>query len=164
MYTSLDWINELVNLETVQLNELIDKLTLGGFEVEETLDKEINKQKKIILDISATANRADSLSIKGLAKEVTALLNKQSLKSSYIQSDLKYQEEIKSTLIESKTSENYSTFVAITIEYCFEDLKLFKLFGQANKCSECNRVHRLPAYFTCTRSKRTLVQSQWSII
>jgi phenylalanyl-tRNA synthetase beta chain len=116
MYTSLDWINELVNLETVQLNELIDKLTLGGFEVEETLDKEINKQKKIILDISATANRADSLSIKGLAKEVTALLNKQSLKSSYIQSDLKYQEEIKSTLIESKTSENYSTFVAITIE------------------------------------------------
>ena len=36
MYTSLDWINELVSLETVQLNDLIDKLTLGGFEVEET--------------------------------------------------------------------------------------------------------------------------------
>ena len=46
MYTSLDWINELVSLETVQLNDLIDKLTLGGFEVEETLELEINKQKK----------------------------------------------------------------------------------------------------------------------
>ena len=67
MYTSLDWINELVSLETVQLNDLIDKLTLGGFEVEETLEIEINKQKKTVLDISATANRADSLSIKGLS-------------------------------------------------------------------------------------------------
>jgi hypothetical protein len=56
MYTSLDWINELVSLETVQLNDLIDKLTLGGFEVEETLEIEINKQKKTVLDISATAN------------------------------------------------------------------------------------------------------------
>ena len=46
MYTSLDWINELVSLETIKLNDLIDKLTLGGFEVEETLEIEINKQKK----------------------------------------------------------------------------------------------------------------------
>ena len=68
MYTSLDWINELVSLETIKLNDLIDKLTLGGFEVEETLEIEINKQKKTTLDISATANRADSLSIKGIAK------------------------------------------------------------------------------------------------
>jgi len=94
MYTSLDWINELVSLETVQLNDLIDKLTLGGFEVEETLEIEINKQKKTILDISATANRADSLSIKGIAKEVTALLNTQSLKSSYTKQALNYENQI----------------------------------------------------------------------
>mgnify|MGYP003338745269 CR=1 FL=1 len=51
MYTSLDWINELVSLETVQLNDLIDKLTLGGFEVEETLEIKINKKKKTVLNI-----------------------------------------------------------------------------------------------------------------
>ena len=116
MYTSLDWINELVSLETVQLNDLIDKLTLGGFEVEETLEIEVNKQKKTILDISATANRADSLSIKGIAKEVTALLNTQSLESSYTQQALKYQEQIEDILISSKPSINYSTFVGVTIE------------------------------------------------
>nr|QXM17853.1 phenylalanine-tRNA ligase beta subunit [Chaetoceros laevisporus] len=116
MYTSLDWINELVSLETVQLNDLIDKLTLGGFEVEETLEIEINKQKKTILDISATANRADSLSIKGIAKEVTALLNTESLNSSYTQEALNYQEQIKEILISSNSSLNYSTFVGITIE------------------------------------------------
>ena len=37
MQISLQWINELVNLEKVDLDELIEKLTLGGFEVEETL-------------------------------------------------------------------------------------------------------------------------------
>ena len=46
MYTSLDWINELVNIESTKLNKLIDKLTLGGFEVEETVEVNINKQKK----------------------------------------------------------------------------------------------------------------------
>jgi len=116
MYTSLDWINELVSLETVQLNDLIDKLTLGGFEVEETLEIEVNKQKKTTLDISATANRSDSLSIKGIAKEVTALLNTQSLESSYTQEALKYQEQIEDVLISSKPSINYSTFVGVTIE------------------------------------------------
>ena len=116
MYTSLDWINELVSLETVQLNDLIDKLTLGGFEVEETLEIEVNKQKKTILDISATANRADSLSIKGIAKEVTALLNTQSLESLYTQQALKYQEQLEDVLISSKSSINYSTFIAVTIE------------------------------------------------
>ena len=61
MYTSLDWLNQLINVKTIQLEELIDKLTLGGFEVEETLQIDINNQKQTILDISATANRADSL-------------------------------------------------------------------------------------------------------
>ena len=38
MQISLKWINELVNIETIQLDDLIDKLTLGGFEVEEVLE------------------------------------------------------------------------------------------------------------------------------
>jgi hypothetical protein len=41
MQISLKWINELVNIETVNLDDLIEKLTLGGFEVEEILELEI---------------------------------------------------------------------------------------------------------------------------
>jgi hypothetical protein len=44
MEISLKWINELVNIETVSLDYLIEKLTLGGFEVEEIL-VEIENQK-----------------------------------------------------------------------------------------------------------------------
>jgi hypothetical protein len=49
MQISLKWINELVNIETVNLDDLIEKLTLGGFEVEEILELEINNQKQIAL-------------------------------------------------------------------------------------------------------------------
>ena len=31
MQISLKWVNELLNIETVNLDYLIDKLTLGGF-------------------------------------------------------------------------------------------------------------------------------------
>lgn len=75
MQISLRWVNELVNLETVNLLDLITRLTLGGFEVEETLEVELEDTKTTALEISATANRSDSLSIQGLALEITALLN-----------------------------------------------------------------------------------------
>jgi hypothetical protein len=58
MEISLKWINELVNIETVSLDYLIEKLTLGGFEVEEILEVEIENQNNT-LDISATANRSE---------------------------------------------------------------------------------------------------------
>ena len=76
MQISVKWINELVNVKKVKLDDLIERLTLGGFEVEETLKVEINDQKQFILDISATANRSDSLSIQGISTEISALLNK----------------------------------------------------------------------------------------
>ena len=142
MYTSLDWINELVSLETVQLNDLIDKLTLGGFEVEETLEIKINKQKKTVLDISATANRADSLSIKGIAKEITALLNTQSLESLYTQQALNYQNQIKNTLISSESSVNYSTFVAITVDN-LTDFSIPKWLTEKLLCSEIEPAENL---------------------
>ena len=135
MYTSLDWINELVSLETVELNDLIDKLTLGGFEVEETLEIEINNQKKTILDISATANRADSLSIKGIAKEVTALLDKQSLEALYTEPVLNSQKQIEDILITGDSSVNYSDFVAITIEN-LTDFTIPKWLTEKLLCSE----------------------------
>jgi hypothetical protein len=65
MEISLKWINDL---ETVSLDYLIEKLTLGGFEVEEILEVEIENQKQLVLDISATANRSDSLSIQGFTR------------------------------------------------------------------------------------------------
>ena len=88
MQISLKWINELVNIEIIKLNDLIEKLTLGGFEVEEILEVEINNQKQITLDISATANRSDSLSIQGISTEIAALINKPINLSTYsIKSD-----------------------------------------------------------------------------
>ena len=88
MQISLKWINELVNIEIIKLNDLIEKLTLGGFEVEEIVEVEINNQKQITLDISATANRSDSLSIQGISTEIAALINKPINLSTYsIKSD-----------------------------------------------------------------------------
>jgi phenylalanyl-tRNA synthetase beta chain len=76
MQISLKWINELVNIKEIKLDNLIEKLTFGGFEVEEILEIEITNQKQIVLDISATANRSDSLSIQGISTEIAALLDK----------------------------------------------------------------------------------------
>lgn len=75
MQIPLRWVNELVDLTTIELTELIEKLTLGGFEVEEVLEVPVNNIKTIALDVSATANRSDSLSIQGLALEIAALIN-----------------------------------------------------------------------------------------
>ena len=75
MRVSLNWLNQLVNIENVNLEHLIEKLTLGGFEVEEIIEVNIDGKKEIVIDISATANRADSLSIKGIAKEIHSLMN-----------------------------------------------------------------------------------------
>jgi phenylalanyl-tRNA synthetase beta subunit len=76
MQVPLKWIKELIDIETIKLDELIEKLTLGGFEVEEILEVEINNKKQTVLDISATANRSDSLSIQGISSEIASLLNK----------------------------------------------------------------------------------------
>jgi phenylalanyl-tRNA synthetase beta subunit len=82
MQIPLKWINELVDIESINLDDLIEKLTLGGFEVEEILELEID-QTQLALDISATANRSDSLSIQGISKEIAALLNKSTNISNY---------------------------------------------------------------------------------
>ena len=75
MRVSLNWLNQLVNVENVNFEHLVEKLTLGGFEVEEFLKVNIEGKEEIVIDISATANRSDSLSIKGIAKELNSLIN-----------------------------------------------------------------------------------------
>jgi len=116
MQISLQWINELVDLNPVNLDDLIIRLTLGGFEVEESLKIKLPNKTTTALEISATANRSDSLSIQGLSIEIAALLNK-------IPKQLKYSTKIYpwSSLLES--SESISTmhpacsgFISLSIE------------------------------------------------
>ena len=76
MQVPLEWIKELIDIETIELEELIERLTLGGFEVEEILEVDVKNKKQTVLDISATANRSDSLSIQGISSEIASLLDK----------------------------------------------------------------------------------------
>ena len=116
MYISLEWINELVNLKKLKIEELIEKLTLGGFEVEEKVVFEVNKQLKTSLDISATANRADSLSIKGIAKEIKALSKQQEQKLKYTAKNSDYEIALKKVLCSEQNSVTCSNFIGITVE------------------------------------------------
>lgn len=116
MQISLRWINELINLETVNLEDLINRLTLGGFEVEEVLEVELSTTKTTALEISATANRSDSLSIQGLSLEIAALLND-------IPKQLEYSTKVCpwSPLLDTiqSTTTNHPTcsgFISLTIE------------------------------------------------
>jgi phenylalanyl-tRNA synthetase beta chain len=116
MQISLKWINELVNIKIITLDNLIEKLTLGGFEVEEILELKINNEKQLALDISATANRSDSLSIQGISLEIAALLNKPSKISTYSLKTFDWKQKIKN-LSEPILSENTcSTFVSVIVE------------------------------------------------
>ena len=116
MQISLKWVNELVNIETVNLDDLIEKLTLGGFEVEEILKLEINNKKEIALDISATANRSDSLSIQGISNEVAALLNISVQPAKYSITNLNWKSNIENLSSIIQDPQNCSTFVAMTVE------------------------------------------------
>jgi phenylalanyl-tRNA synthetase beta chain len=114
MRIPLSWINELVNIENINLEELIEKLTLGGFEIEETQYLTILNQKEIVLEISTTANRADTLSIIGIAKEIAALFNLP-LKAS-LNFNLKLEQDIKNAVITNIQSEIYSSFITIIVD------------------------------------------------
>jgi hypothetical protein len=76
MQISLKWINEIINIQNINLDYLIEKLTLAGFEVEEIIEVEENNKTIITLDISSTANRSDSLSINGISREISTILDK----------------------------------------------------------------------------------------
>lgn len=118
MQIPLKWINELVNIESIQLDDLIEKLTLGGFEVEEIIELEIDGQKQLALDISATANRSDSLSIQGIATEIAALLNQPMTISNYSLPTVTWKHQLLDcrTIISNEKKLNCSTLLAINIE------------------------------------------------
>nr|WAK84958.1 phenylalanine tRNA synthetase [Amicula sp. isolate GU52X-4 cfCalB7] len=116
MQISLKWINELVNLKTTTLDDLIEKLTLGGFEVEEILEFEINNQKQFALEISTTANRSDSLSIQGISIEIAALFNKPSKISTYSLKTLGWQKTLQNFSKPMLTKETCSILLSVIIE------------------------------------------------
>jgi phenylalanyl-tRNA synthetase beta chain len=70
MLISLEWLKEFIDIE-MPPHKLAEKLTMAGFEVEEI--KEINGD--FILEINVTPNRPDCLSILGMARELSILLN-----------------------------------------------------------------------------------------
>jgi len=118
MLISLNWINELLKIEDIKLEELVEKLTLGGFEVEETFELLIGRKKETILEISATANRADSISAKGIAKEIGALTDQELFHNSYglgkFEPEIKLQECF--TNFQILDNHDCSTFILITAE------------------------------------------------
>jgi len=116
MQTPLKWINELVNVESINLDNLIEKLTLGGFEVEETIELEIENENQLSLDISATANRSDSLSIQGISTEIATLLDQSINISSYSLHTFDWKEKFKDFSIPISNEYNCSTLISIIVE------------------------------------------------
>jgi phenylalanyl-tRNA synthetase beta chain len=116
MQTPLKWINELVNLELINLDNLIEKLTLGGFEVEEILELEIENEKQLSLDISATANRSDSLSIQGISTEIATLLDQPTKISSYSLQTFDWKEQFNNFSLSISNQYNCLTLISVIVE------------------------------------------------
>ena len=118
MLISFSWIKELINIEKIDLAELIEKLTLGGFEVEDTFEIIIGKKRETVLEISATANRADSIFAKGIAKEIGALLNEKASENQYTIKFFTPEKVIKSSFLNNQIANKYdcSTFLTIQVE------------------------------------------------
>lgn len=116
MQISVRWINELIDIQDINLDDLIDKLTLGGFEVEEILELEINNKKEIVLDISATANRSDSLSVQGISTEIGTLLNRQPRESSYLINSSSWKKTLDEFAVTLTEEKSCNTFLAIAVE------------------------------------------------
>lgn len=116
MQIPISWINEIVKIDSIPLNLLVKKLTLGGFEVEEISELEVNNQKQTILDISATANRSDSLSIHGISTEIAALLDKPIRSFDYSTKPKNWKDYITKNTKSIPKDSNYSAFLTIIIE------------------------------------------------
>nr|QXV92856.1 phenylalanine tRNA synthetase [Nitzschia anatoliensis] len=116
MQISLRWINELINLERTELDDLIDKLTLGGFEVEDVLDVKVTKDHVTALEVSSTANRSDSLSIQGISLEMAALLNQTPKKLAYTEKMFPWFNQLQNLPVKNLVKEDCSGFIGLIIE------------------------------------------------
>jgi phenylalanyl-tRNA synthetase beta chain len=115
MQVPVEWIKELIDIESVDLDQLIERLTLGGFEVEEILEVEVKNKKQTVLDISATANRSDSLSIQGISLELSSLLNKSINQLTYTQKISDWRQKLYNQVDSIPSDFDCSTFLAIEV-------------------------------------------------
>nr|QCI04354.1 Phenylalanine-tRNA ligase beta subunit [Antithamnion hubbsii] len=74
MRFSWNSLKYFIDLQDIQFNELMNKLTLAGFEIDD-INQNPNIQDTII-DLNITANRQDVSSVIGLATEISSLINK----------------------------------------------------------------------------------------
>lgn len=71
MKFSWKWLNEIIDLQNIPLNQIINRLTLSGFEIENIENRKDDKT----LNINITTNRSDATSIIGIARELSYLFN-----------------------------------------------------------------------------------------
>ena len=71
MNISWQWLGELLDLSNITPEQLYNKLTLAGFELESIQQ---NEEKDTILEISTTTNRSDTTSIIGITREISSIL------------------------------------------------------------------------------------------
>lgn len=116
MQISLKWVNEIINIQNINLNYLIEKLTLAGFEVEEIIEVEENGKKIITLEISSTANRSDSLSINGISREMSTILDKPYKFSKYLEQTSNWEDKFSNYFVSSIKQTETSIFLAVTVE------------------------------------------------
>lgn len=116
MQISLKWVNEIINIQNINLDYLIEKLTLAGFEVEEIIEFEENSKKTITLEISSTANRSDSLSINGISREMSTILDKPYKFSKYLEQTSNWEDKFSNYFVSSIKQTETSIFLAVTVE------------------------------------------------
>ncbi|MBI2083704.1 MAG: phenylalanine--tRNA ligase subunit beta [Deltaproteobacteria bacterium] len=74
MKVPISWLKEFVSF-SLPAEKLAEKLTLAGFEVEGISESEGDQ----VLDVAVMPNRGDCLSIRGIAREVAALLGRKGI-------------------------------------------------------------------------------------
>nr|YP_009739045.1 phenylalanyl-tRNA synthetase beta subunit [Palmaria decipiens]QIC19484.1 phenylalanyl-tRNA synthetase beta subunit [Palmaria decipiens] len=84
MNISWEWLEKLIDLKGISIESIVERLTLAGFEVEDLIELPYNNK---LLEVSSTTNRADTSSMMGVAKEVSAIINRE-LKTSANQAPL----------------------------------------------------------------------------
>ena len=119
MKISTNWLQDVLNLKNINLIDLKERLTLTGFEIEETIVSKILDKNNIILDLKPTTNRPDSISIAGLSYEISCLLNRQLKKSKIKKTDFNffdYYIKEKTYIKKDKYFEGTLIYVAAKIE------------------------------------------------
>jgi phenylalanyl-tRNA synthetase beta chain len=85
MKISWKWLNRFIDLSGINPEDIVDRLALLGLEVESinTTYIQSSDTKDIVLDVTSTANRSDTLSVIGIAREISLLLNKPMKEENY---------------------------------------------------------------------------------